>query len=241
MADWLPEADTNGHEPLVDENLKASLLRQGRSGHTHREGLRAKHFQSSADQFPVAHRWETWEDWSKRLMGYLTGTAYRVMHQDGITPSERLTIAELRGMRPRQEQVAETVLEITYAADEALTRYIRWDGPRGQHRGARLRRDRQDPTNDTHRFTGRVGYDVVERMAERAVFYAWDGWDSEYLSKRALMGRKGGQISKRRPEFTWEHVEPLLHLTKGQQAIRLGVSRKTITRIHQRHAASGDR
>lgn len=231
---------------LMDPSEQASRERRGRSGLTAQEGRRRKHFHSTEDLvWPVPWNGQPWRgareqnvaadprvprSYSSEILGYLNALAFRVMREHGVAPTEPTTLRDVRSSAPHIETVSEMVWT---AARKAGAAYLT-----DEMKPKRGVANRNGITWDIA--TGYVTYDWLGQACDAAARFAWERYEADYQSKRSAAGHKGGKISKRGPQYTWANVEPYQHLTKGQQAIRLGVARKTITRIHQRHEEGRD-
>ena len=228
---------------VMDPDEQASRERRGRTGLTRSEGLRRKHFRSADDlTWPVPWNGQPWglvtdrqglpvarapKSYSSEILGYLNGLALRAMREHGVAPAEPSTLRDIRSSAPQIETISGIVWAAARDAGKAyVTDEMKTKGGTTNHFGL---------TWSTA--TGYVTYDWLEEACDAAAKWAWMHYETDYMSRRSAAGRKGGTLSKRRPKYTWQHVEPYQHLSWSQQAIRLGVDRSTIARIHRRHNA----
>ncbi|TDW50985.1 hypothetical protein EDF52_10273 [Curtobacterium sp. PhB42] len=227
----------------MDPSEQASRERRGRVGLTRSEGLRRKHFRSADDlTWPVPWNGQPWEQvldgrflpvarapksYSSEILGFLNGLAFRAMREHGVAPTEPTTLRDIRSSAPQIETISEIIWAAARKAGEAyLTDEMT------PKRGTSRQRGLSWPTA-----TGYVTYAWLEQACDAAAEWAWLHYEADYMSKRSAAGRKGGQISKRGPKYTWDLVEPYQHLTWTQQAMKTGLDRSTIARIHRRHRA----
>jgi len=176
----------------VDANLKASLMRQGRTGLTAKEGRRRSKFRPSESvQFPVMYEGQSWENFNRHLMRYMDALAFRTMHTADLTPG---AVDAKKG----RQAVAQAVLDQAmaddpgYVRDDTMERVRTWQG--------RARK------NQEHLFTGDIGFQVIVHAADSAAAWAWDRYDASVYERLSAWGRSGGAESKRPKEVTADMI-----------------------------------
>jgi hypothetical protein len=227
---------SNSNTPVWDENLRASLLRQGRHGLTRKEGRRKKKFKTPADlAWPVPYKDQPAADYAAKRIGFLVGMCYRIMKAQDLTPgatspTERPSIPE-----DTREQLEEILMAVALELGDAyivarLSNNGRWltvtNKTTRKHAGIEKR--------SSYRTTnGEVTYEQLDKEVENAVTYAWDGWKDDYYTKRSEMGKKGGEISKRPPVYDYTLVRQWDGYSARAAADKLGWSEGTVKKARR--------
>jgi hypothetical protein len=229
-----PVTDTG--TPLWDDNLKASLLRQGKYGLTRREQRRKRKFATPADlAWPVPYHNQPANDYAAKRMGFLVGMAYRIMRAQDLTPGptsplERPSIPE--GTREQLEDILYAVA--AELGEDYIVHQVTHNGKWVTATNKTTRKNTGDEKKNSYKTTnGQVTYATLEKEVEHAVEFAWDGWQDDYLTKRSEMGRKGGLISKRGPAYDYTLVRQWDGYSDSIVAEKLGWSRGTVRKARK--------
>lgn len=148
-------------------------------------------------------------DFSKQLYTYLIRTGLSDLN---------LCVHRYGMLLPKLAELAAHYLEIVYAR-----------GPQHVHSG-------RDSSNV--KIIGGISHDHAERVARDAAVFVLDQWDSDYIPRRRREARQGGLTSRRPPKHHHDLLIGLEGLTVAQQAVVLGISVPTISRMRARAKAA---
>lgn len=198
--------------PQLSPSQVALLLQQMRV-----EGRRQKKFKKKRElNFPTPSQGKKY---TEAVYAHLCSVGLRTLNLDAATPPRKLTLAELRDWAPREERLAQ------HLWDHALrhgSEFITSPQEPGSHVGGESR--------------SRITADELEQACDAAATFAVSHWQSDFLTKLSEAGRKGGRISKRGPQYTPDMLDGLDHLSIRQQAIKLGCTDATISRLRKKRA-----
>jgi hypothetical protein len=219
--------------PLVDEHLRASLLRQGKVGLTRKAGRRKRKFKTAeeARQFPIPYHGQSQKDWRAKQLSFLVGMSYRLMKAHGDWPLIGTTPGREAPSSAMVDKYQELVFqEALNAAGDHLVSSLSHSG-----RWVPTFTQGEDGRNRYKTTPGEVTFESLDKLCRIAFAFAWDNWDHAYYEKLSTWGRKGGQISRRKPVYTPDILDPWLGLSKKEQAAKLDVSPRTIANLRAKH------
>jgi hypothetical protein len=223
-------------EKVIDPDLRASRIREGRYGLTRAEGRRRAEFRKSEDLVgPVPYEGEPAARWSQRVHGFLVGLALRAMRVENITPGPQGPTRTQEPDEATREALEDAVRSMADPFAEAYVTQYRtnsgmWVAARNS-RWTTLEEPRRYKTTSAE-----LTYQEWDRAIEKAVARAWVRWDDDYMKNKSEAGRRGGTISTHGSRFTPEMLDDILHFSKSKQAARLGCSVSTIRNLRAQHA-----
>jgi hypothetical protein len=162
------------------------------------------------------------DSYSREVYRHLTRVALRMLND---APQQRLTIAELRESTSnemaamRRERRTVQLAERLYA--HALEHGSQW-----------ISSDYETGTSGARRALS-ISYQDLEYKCDSAATWAIEHWRSDFTARLSAAGRKGGSKSKRPPKYTAADLTGLEHLSKTQQAQKLGCSTATVARLRK--------
>jgi hypothetical protein len=228
-----PTTITPSEKPVLDENLRASMLRQGKVGLTRREGRRRRQFKLPSELvWPVPYMDQPQAEWRRQQLSFATGLCHRLLKHLDVVPAEDTQ----PGREAPDAELVEAMTPILYeAVREAAGPYVVASLP---HSGRWLRDFRGGAGGRTRFKTtpGVITEDALFKLCETAFIRSWQTYDHEYYKKRSTWGRTGGSISKRPPVKTPDMLDPYLGMTVKEQMAELACSKSMIEKLRRQHA-----
>jgi hypothetical protein len=185
------------------------------------EGRRAKAFPVKQDL-----TWPTpdgiFDSYSREIYRHLTRVALRMLNE---APQQRLTIAELRDSTSNEMAALRRERRTVQLADRLYTHAL-------ENGSQWIASDYEIGTSGARRALT-ISITDLTNKCDSAATWAIEHWRSDFTARLSAAGRKGGSKSKRPPKHTVADLQGLEHLSKAQQAQKLGCSTATIARLRK--------